>query len=558
MPPETGMNPASAPAPPSPDAPGPLPPSPSPAAPLTRAAGRGMSWMLVATVVCKAVTFVAQVVLGWLLTKGDFGVYAIAISLASLMGVVRDAGLPEWLIARGPRGSAELEGPSFWLALTFNTAIAGLIALASPLAARLYDDPRIMPLLLVAGLSMPLATPAAILRVRARVELRFGLLSRIQIGTSLIRSGGAVALAFLGMGPMSFVLPLLASAMYENIHLYAATRDKVWQKSPGTRRWGWMIGQTRWLILGLLANLLLDRGDYLTIGIVLTKPAVGVYFFGFELVGQLATLLSFNLQQVLLPILAKLKDEPARLRGAVDRSLRAVMLVASPACLGLAVVAEPLEHLLWRGKFAQAVPVIQIFGVFFPLRITFGLTMALLQARSHFKTWFWLTLIEGLGVMAAAWMGATFGGTPADVALWVGAELALFRMILTAYTLEQAGVGAGQRLRAIVPGWLLAIAAAGACVTVDWWLVTRPQWWGPAGVVKSWTQATIHLKPGWATRADDALRIASLGMVFTALYTAGARLLMPDQFRDALRAVPPRIGRRLERAFFGTPTTDQA
>src|SRR5206468_2076039 len=83
-------------------------------------------------------------------------------------------------------------GPAFWRALPFTTAAAVLIALASPLAAAAYGDQRIIPLLIVGAVAMPAGTPAAILRARARLDMRFGLLSRVQIGVAAIRNLGAV------------------------------------------------------------------------------------------------------------------------------------------------------------------------------------------------------------------------------------------------------------------------------------------------------------------------------------------------------------------------------
>jgi hypothetical protein len=272
-----------------------------------------------------------------------------------------------------------------------------------------------------------------------------------------------------------------------------------------------------------------------------------VYYFGYELIGQLGVLLSFNLQQVLLPILSKLNHDRVRQRDAIVRCLRAVMLVACPACLGLAVVIDPLEQVLWRGKFAQAVPVVQVFGVFFPLRITFGLTMAVLQAQGRFKLWFHLTLVEGLGLMVAAGLGAATGGTPADVALWVGAELALFRMVLTGYTLELCGVRADQRLRAIVPAWLVALGAASATFTLDWWLTVRLQQWGSYSPLHAWIAGATHLKAKYAAAAGELVRIGVLGSVFTVLYGVGTRALIPAQVRDALHAFPGGLGHRAAR-----------
>ncbi len=135
---------------------------PNQQAALGRATGSGAAWMFAGTIAGKMMSFLAQGVVGWVLTKGDFGVFATAASVAGFIAICRDAGVGQYLVQRGAAEYPRLSGPLFWLAMVFNS-IAGLLVAVSawPLAMHVYDSPELVPVLLVMALTVPMGTPAS-------------------------------------------------------------------------------------------------------------------------------------------------------------------------------------------------------------------------------------------------------------------------------------------------------------------------------------------------------------------------------------------------------------
>src|SRR5262245_24218222 len=124
-----------------------------------RVAARGMVWTSLAMGASRLTGFVAQLLLGWLLSADEFGPYAIALALSVLILTIRSSGVPKLLIQRGQEYN-ELAQPLAILSLAINLAAMLLLWALAPLAAEFYRAPAIVPLIWVIGLSMPLAVPS--------------------------------------------------------------------------------------------------------------------------------------------------------------------------------------------------------------------------------------------------------------------------------------------------------------------------------------------------------------------------------------------------------------
>lgn len=507
--------------------------------PLSKAVGRGLGWTVVTTVTFKFITFATQIVLGWLLTQKDFGVYATALAVAGMVTAFRDGGVRDILIQRGPAAYRSLVGPIFWLSLTVNFIAAIVLAGAAPFVARAYNEPSLLMMLLVIAVVMPLGTGTTILQCRLRMQLEFRAVGRITIASSIIRNGGAILFAKLGFGPLSFVLPLIPATILENVWSRCLVRERLWSRPAEVRRWPELFRSISWLIFGTLANIVFDMGPYIVLGAMTLPETVGVYYFAYQITAQIGVLLAMNAQQVLFPALTAMTGDLARMAAASLRTLRALMLVGGYMCLCLAAVMGPLEAFLWHGRWAAAVPAVQILGLLFPLRITFGLTSAILLASGRFKSLSYLTVYEGVGVTAAAALAAGLGGTATQIAWWTAAQVAVGRVLCTIYVMRGLGVGPGQVLRAILPPWVISIAAAVLAVACE-------RLFQVATLAQSVAELA-QLSPKLAHFFVQGCRVAFIGGLCTAAFAVATRLFIPTRLKEALSVGPRRIGAKIER-----------
>ena len=167
-------------------------------------------------------------------------------------------------------------------------------------------------------------------------------------------------------------------------------------------------------------KLVARNGDYFVLGRMLLKAVVGPYFFAYLVTTQVTGLIALNLRHVLFPVMTRMVDHPARQAQAINRSIRLLTLVATPASMLVALAIGPLEQLIYRGEWAAAVPLVKIFALVAPILMLTDVSHAALLAKGRFRTSGLLTLAEAIWFTGSAWFAATMEGPDITrVALWI-------------------------------------------------------------------------------------------------------------------------------------------
>lgn len=496
-------------------------PAAHPAGGFGRSVGHGFSWLSFSLLIGKTLAFISQVALGKLLLDEDFGIFAIAMSVAAFVKVFQDGGVAQLLIQRGPDGYRWLAGPAFWMGMFFSILAGGLLALAAPVAAHLYGVDELAVLMWIIAASMPLAAPAQIARAKLQIELRFRALAMITIGSYAVRQLLAVVLAYYGFGARSFVLPILAVAVYESLATLLVTHERLWRESLGIDRWREMFSDSMWVIVASFFQGILLNGDYLVLGLLIPTELVGQYFFGYQLTHQISVLMAGNLIYVLIPVLSRLANEPDRQAKAMLRTFRISTLVLAPLSLVFAVTIAPVEEIAWQQKWAGVVPLMQVFAVVAPLRVFSSNVYSMLRARGKFRQVAWLNLLEGIVIMASAAFAVMIAGLNLTwIAVVIASCQAVFNIVLSLHFMHRWGIATADFWRAVVPGW----SAAVLCAAVTLGLSTA-------------TMDGVH---------PIGLALAN-GLFFSVAYTIVMRAVYSEQIVELVAIIPSKLARPLRR-----------
>lgn len=382
-----------------------------------------MTAMFIANLSGRLAGIAAIYVTGTVLSKQDFALYAIALAWGEIFGFMQGGGLHRFLLQRA-RSFDNLYAPVLGLSFAINGVWFLILAALAPFVAHAYDAEAVTMLIILFGLSIPAGTIALLLRAHLMVNLRFAALSRLSIYSALIRGGGIILLALAGFGPLSFVLPVIAVALFESVYL-VRKRPLSWRASfPRRRLLRALAKPLLWIMASSLAMALMTNGDYLVIGALKDKTTVGVYFFGFQLTVAVISMFTRTLRSVFIPSFVALSDNRERQERAFLRSLEGGAVMLFFIFFAVAAVAEPVVGWVWSGKWDASVPVIQIIAIASLARVVSPLTQSLLEARGAWRTVAVMSWVEGLGLMASAAIGAFLGGL-LEIALAVGAYMML-------------------------------------------------------------------------------------------------------------------------------------
>lgn len=383
---------------------------------LGRVTVQGISWTLASSSFAKAASFLSQITLGWLLSPSDFGVYALAISAAALVDGLRNGGTDRILVQRGKEYD-ELASPIFKIALLFNLLAMSTLMLCAPLAAQAFNTPDLPPLIVIIALALPLTTPVAVLRAKLTIDLRFKNISEVDSLSALIRACSVVVFALLGFGPLSFVLPLFIVAIYEGVAF--ARHARLWPRTqtPARSIAGGILRDARWVIIASFGLAMCLRGTFFAVGLLEEHSLVGVYFFGSQLSMSFLDLLAPGIAAVMLSTFSKVSQQPQLQARGYLKSIRMLCLITIPACVVLAIMAEPIIRILWFGKWDAAIPVVQVLVLFLPAALLSIVSLALVEARGRWALRAILIYIHAIAMIICAVIGAWMGGLIA-IALW--------------------------------------------------------------------------------------------------------------------------------------------
>jgi O-antigen/teichoic acid export membrane protein len=369
----------------------------------------GVAWGVVGTTVGKLAAFGAQLFLGWLLGPEDFALYAIALAAYAMVSGLMNGGTQRILIQRSPHYD-ELAFVALKLAFVFNLSIMAVLVGAAIPVSRWFDAPVLQPMLVVMGLAAVIASPAPVLRAKLAGDLRFRTVQGLGMVSSVARQVSSVAFALVGLGPLSFVLPMLVIAIIDDLLAWRAVG-----RLPTPRRFDRQVAMgilrdSRWIMASTFAAAMIQNGSNLAVGLFADKTTLGVYFFALQLTFAVAQLFGGALQSVMMPTLVHIAEDQVRRHQVFLRAVYPTALAASAMAVALVFALPPLVHWLWAGKWDEAIAVSQTLSLCLPAVMVSWIGRAGIEASGGWATFTALSVVEGVGVIGAGAVGAMVGG----------------------------------------------------------------------------------------------------------------------------------------------------
>lgn len=529
-------------------------PSPNGAGPrkqaqaMGRKVGGGLTWLMIATAVVKAASLANIAILGALLGKDDFGIFGTAIGVAALVNVLRDGGVRRILIQKGIHRFDGLIGPIYTWTLMLNLLAALILCALGPVLAHVHGNSEYVMVMVTLGIAAAIYGPSMIYRAKLSMSFRYKAVAIMNTSGSIVRYVAMIGLALAGAGPLTFTWSLVILAAFDwALGLYL-TRDPLVSFKPKLRLWPAIWARAKWLLMGAVALALLRQGDFLVLGFLLDESVMGVYVFAYMIGEQVMSLLASNLQQVLMPTMAAFQHETKRHVASILRVSGALSMVAAGFAGGIAVTIDPLQQIIWQGKWAGAVPAVQALALCFALRLLVTVQESALSSTGRFRTQFLAMLAQGLGMAAVAFAGGVLSpDNPGLIAAGVGLYFVVGVTGVAAWSLRTAGVPPVHFLMAVLRPWGMLTSLALVFIVADLWLGNTLHHSG----IGPWNQ-------GQQTPADNIQRLLAVGLAYSVSAVVLVRVALPGTLRDMLSVAPSAVSRLVGPVLRIRPTEGQA
>lgn len=296
------------------------------------------------------------IVLPRILEPVDYGIYAMVDPILSASLLLIDFGVSQ-AIVQAPRLTRAQVSGVFWVQAGWGVGLALLLLLASPFIAAFYHEPRVGPLAAATSLILVWAGLNIMPETLMNRQMKFGWLAVISAaGVSIGLITGVIA-AKCGLHYWSLTLDYGATCIVNLIGVWLCAgwfpRDKPdFRSAPHFYKFGGTV------MLGDGAALVARQADSVLVGRYAGPVALGFYDRGAKLAIVPLQRIYQVLQQVLLPILSRLNDDPERYRRAYLRIIRQLLLFLTPGTVVVGVTAPVLLPFLLGERWAPAAPIL--------------------------------------------------------------------------------------------------------------------------------------------------------------------------------------------------------
>jgi PST family polysaccharide transporter len=484
---------------------------------LSRRTASGLGWLGMQTLALKPINVIGNLVLAWLLAPDIFGVIGMAYTVTAFVDLIQQAGVNQVLIHRHTSYRTWLN-PAFWMSMATGLLASVVVLVSAPLAAAVYGEPKLIGLLSVLAIAPPIRALALIPTAKLQIDMRFGLLAKTMVATNALQMVLAVALAALGFGAYSVVLPVpLVEAVRMAIY-WREVRPRV-RFHLQWNRWRYLISDTVYTLAAYFCYTVINQGDYIILALFYSVGEMGLYYFSFNLALQTLQLLSANLTKVLFPALSQLRDDRKRQTRAFIKAAELLTFIAVPGCLLQAALADDFIHALYKPDWYGAVPLLQILSIAFAFRSVGGPVGGLMMAQGRFRTLMNWTICMTVLFLVCILIGAWFSVVGAAIGVLVFSALVGPCGI---YLAIRYGDGGWRDVRNIFAKPMFAAAIS----ITSGWLISRAI--PPLPLVEWWRMATI-------------------GLVSSGLYLAVMWFVAPSQLQQLWRISAGLIWRRAKK-----------
>lgn len=317
-----------------------------------------VAWMTSARAAVRLLGLVSTLVLARLLAPADFGLVAMAMSIAAALELLTAFSFDAALIQERQISRAHYD-----TAWTLNLAMAVMLAmglvLASGFAAAFYREPRLEHLMLFVGIKYVIDNAGNPGTVDFRRNLAFDREFVMQVGPKLASIFVTIPLAFWLRDYRALIAGMLFASSMACLLSY--------RMHPHRPRW--CVEQarplfrfSRWLLLNNFIGFLRKRSADFIIGRALGTAPLGVFSIGNEVASLPSSEMVAPINRVLFPSYVKLAHDPERLRSGFRATLGFIALLILPFSAGLAAVADPLVRVALGEKWLEVIPLIPLLA----------------------------------------------------------------------------------------------------------------------------------------------------------------------------------------------------
>ncbi|BFM44209.1 lipopolysaccharide biosynthesis protein [Flavobacterium sp. CFS9] len=339
---------------------------------------KGIFWSAVDKFAIQFGQFIVGILLARILLPEDFGVIGMLAIFIALSQTFVESGLGTGLIQRQDRTDLD-----FSTVFVFNLVIScffyALLFFSAPYISTFFNQPQLINLLRVFGLTLILNAFAVVQRTKLTIAIDFKSIAKSNVIGMIIGGVCGVAAAINGYGVWSLVIQMLLGTFSTSLSLWFLS-NWVPSVSFSKKSFRSLFGYGSSLLMAGLYAQILNNTYNICLGKFYSPASLGYYTRAKSFADLSAGTIVSIVQQATFPVLTTVQNDRERLVSIYSRMIRMSAFFIIPLMTLIALLAKPIVIVLLTEKWISLIPLLQwmVFArIFLPMS---AINMNLLNA----------------------------------------------------------------------------------------------------------------------------------------------------------------------------------
>jgi PST family polysaccharide transporter len=329
---------------------------------LSKSVRRGALWVVASNLLLRLANVLLIAVVAHILSRHDFGVFAVALTAYTVVSSVAELGVSACLI----RADLDIDALAPTVAtvsfLSCALLAGAMAAFARPIAAAIGSADAAGPIRVMA-LAVVLLGVFAVPNAQMVRDFKQDKIFLANVIAFVPSTAVLIIMAESGSGAVAFAWSMVIRQFIVGcVLIIAAPRHY----RPGMARSALSLVLKFGLPLAgaNFVNFALLNVDYVFVGHLLGAAALGVYMLAFTVASWPYGLLGGVINNVSMPAFSRVRHDPALLKNAMAVAVRGICLIVMPMCAMMLALARPLVLTLYGEKYAESINVLMILSIY--------------------------------------------------------------------------------------------------------------------------------------------------------------------------------------------------
>ena len=320
-----------------------------------------MFWKFAERILAQLVSTIVAIELARILVPEDYAVVSIVAIFFTFCNVFISSGLNTALIQK--KDSDILDYSTILYAnIAISAVLYAVMFFTSPLIAKVYDEPLLVPVIRVMGLSFFINGIKAVVCAKISNDLQFKKFFAATLSGTVFSAVLGITMALKGFGAWALVAQQMSNSLIDTVILLFVSGIRFVPKFSAARFKSLFDYGYKIFLAGII-NTAYEETRPLVVGIKFTSVDLAFYNKGQLYPKLINSTLSDTLASVLFPVMSKVQTDVEALQAMTKRFIRICSYVVFPIMLGLFAVSDNLVIVLLKEKWAPIIIYVKIFSL---------------------------------------------------------------------------------------------------------------------------------------------------------------------------------------------------